>query len=156
MLYLYATRNAGFTFIEILVTIAIIGILSTVILAAIDNTRSKSADANVKANLRSVQTQAELYFYKSSNSYGTQAQSIVVATCTAGGGLFSDNNIRSALTQATTQGKGGVECFANNTSYAAAAQLKTSTNYWCVDSKGSAISIAAASLPTFSAGQLCQ
>lgn len=56
------TGNSGFTLIELLVVIAIIGMLSSVVLAALTTARAKSRDARRLSDLRTVQTALELYY----------------------------------------------------------------------------------------------
>ncbi len=58
----------GFTLIELLVVIAIIGILSSVVLASLNDARQKSRDAKRIADIRQVQLALELYF-DSNGSY---------------------------------------------------------------------------------------
>src|SRR6185295_145178 len=54
--------SRGFTLIELLVVIAIIGVLSTVVLAALNNARDKGSNGAVKANLLTIRAQAELFY----------------------------------------------------------------------------------------------
>lgn len=67
----------GFTLIELLVVISIIGLLSSVILAAVSTARARAADTAVKQDLLEIANQAELV-YQNTNSYdtlfGTDAQ----------------------------------------------------------------------------------
>jgi prepilin-type N-terminal cleavage/methylation domain-containing protein len=64
------TTNRGFTLIELLIVIAIIGLLSSVVLASLNDARAKSRDVSRKATLRSLQTALELY-YSSNGAYPT-------------------------------------------------------------------------------------
>jgi len=61
----------GFTLIELLVVIAIIGILSSVVLFFVNGSRKDAAIANIKANMMTIQKQAELY-HLINGGYGTQ------------------------------------------------------------------------------------
>jgi prepilin-type N-terminal cleavage/methylation domain-containing protein len=52
--------SRGFTLIELLVVIAIIGILASVVIAAMNSTRGKSRFASVLSQMREIQNIAEL------------------------------------------------------------------------------------------------
>lgn len=141
----------GFTIIELLVVIAIIGLLSTVMLASLNLSRAKAADANIKANIHTIQVQME-FIYGNTNSYGTVAQACQLtfspntpAVCTGGQNIFvCDATIRSALiaaqTAATIGGTTGVWAIGpGGNSYAVAVPLRTNPAiWWCVDANGRA------------------
>lgn len=55
------TKQKGFTLIELLVVIAIISILSSVVLATLNDTRAKARDTQRIAELGSIRTALELY-----------------------------------------------------------------------------------------------
>lgn len=54
--------SRGFTLIELLVVIAIIGLLSSVLVASINNSRVKARDAKRIADLKAMQTALYVYF----------------------------------------------------------------------------------------------
>src|SRR3972149_10720429 len=62
-------RRAGFTLIEILVVIAIIGVLASIIIVSLTTTTKKANNAKVKAQLEQVRNAAQIY-YTSNLHYG--------------------------------------------------------------------------------------
>lgn len=54
-------NNKGFTLVELLIVIAIIGVLSTLLTANFIGVRQRSRDATRKSNLRQIQSALELY-----------------------------------------------------------------------------------------------
>ena len=59
---MFTKNKKGFTLIELLVVIAIIGILSSVVLASLNNARRKSRDARRVADIGQLRLALELYF----------------------------------------------------------------------------------------------
>ncbi|HLP86367.1 MAG TPA: prepilin-type N-terminal cleavage/methylation domain-containing protein [Candidatus Paceibacterota bacterium] len=55
-------NNKGFTLMELLVVVAIIGILSSIVLASLNAARSKSRDAIRRSNLRQLANASEMRF----------------------------------------------------------------------------------------------
>ena len=62
----------GFTLIEMLVVVAIIGLLSSTILVGLGNARSRARDARRISDLRQIQTGLENYYVEHDQSYPQQ------------------------------------------------------------------------------------
>ncbi|MFQ5540907.1 MAG: type II secretion system protein [Candidatus Paceibacteria bacterium] len=72
-------KARGFTLIELLVVIAIIGILSSVVLASLNDARQKSRDAKRVADIKQLQLAMELFF-DTNASYPTTSLSQLAPT----------------------------------------------------------------------------
>lgn len=133
--------NLGFTLIELLIVIAIIGILASIVGVSLFITKSKGADAGIKANLVSMMTQAELTFTINGGSYG--AVSFPVGDCsnTLSGSLFAEPLVSKQIIAAGNVSNGGgisqASCVSTTLAWAVSVPLNTkATDSWCVDSKG--------------------
>jgi prepilin-type N-terminal cleavage/methylation domain-containing protein len=119
------TNSRGFTLIELLVVIAIIGILASVVLASLNSARDKGADAAITSTINNVRAEAAIHYDENSN-YDTFCASLADAAAsvnsTGGTGTWT------CTTDATT----------DSTTWAVSGQLSDSTEYYCVDSTGSA------------------
>lgn len=129
-------KNQGFSLIELLIVITIIGLLSTIVLNSLSSSRSKAYDSKVKQQLNSFRTAAEIYFANQEpNSYGP-------ASASCSGGMFNDVDhangspgiyIAEGNLPAGTQ----VVCSSSDSAYAIKATLYSGNDYWCIDNRGS-------------------
>ena len=104
----------GYTLIELLFTIAIIGILATVVVAAMSNARHKGRDAYVKSNLNNMIPQTQIVF-DTHNDYSM---------------VCADEQIARVVEETN-----GV-CVSALEGWTLTSPLSSSTIIYCVDSEG--------------------
>jgi prepilin-type N-terminal cleavage/methylation domain-containing protein len=134
-------KNAGFTLLELMIVVVIMGILSAVILAVLTDARKKGDDAAVQSNLHTVANEAGIFYSDNGNSYGEDfADSCPIDT--SGNDMFSkDKTIHDAITEAVKRGNGSF-CYASADAWVVAVGLKvTPSASWCVDSEGAAVQV---------------
>lgn len=107
----------------ILPIIAIIGILSSVILASLNTAREKGLDAEIKHNLMELKIQSEIYTIDN-NSY------LPANDCFSG--MFIEKDFVALISENKSK---DVSCKSYADSYAVSAQL-SDQKYFCVDSAG--------------------
>lgn len=84
----------GFTLVELLVVVSLIGVLATLILANLNAARERARDTQRKSDLRNIQTALRLY-YNDNAGYPTASSGSIVGcdgTCTWGG-IWTKNSI---------------------------------------------------------------
>lgn len=84
--------NKGFTFIELAVSIAIIGVLSTVILSSVNGARKSARVAQRVSDLKKVQAALDLYYAKNKSYPSTGGAHRGVCPSYSGGGAYTANN----------------------------------------------------------------
>jgi type IV pilus assembly protein PilA len=92
-------NEEGFTLIELMIVIAIIGILAAIAIPQFSAYRTRSFNAAAAADIRNAATAQEAYFVDN-QSYCTASGSLEGATY----GLYLSENVTLTVTAATTSG----------------------------------------------------
>ncbi len=114
--------SSGFTLMELLIVIAIIGILVAVVLGSLNDARQGGIDAKIVAEMDALQKRASIE-ESSQYTFDVVCGSNGVPQSTVIAGLISSiNNIASST----------LVCNSDTTQYAVSVAVGTA--YWCVDS----------------------
>lgn len=124
-------KKQGFTLIELLVVIAIIGILSSIVLSSLRSARIKASDSAVKAAMKQLSAQTEI-FWSDNGTYGGG-----IANCDGSGGVFDNPKVEEIETYIETNNAIGatVSCrtSADGGKYAYGVSLLHGGGSWCTD-----------------------
>ncbi len=134
-------HQKGFSLVEVLIIIVIIGILTKITLSSIASVKSKSEDATAVSLLTNMRAQAEYYKIKNGNYGPTTTTFINCPTASGTANIFQDNTtgLYSISKQLNDKvGVGNAVCGADGGAWIAAIKLK-SNKVVCNDSKGNVI-----------------
>lgn len=111
----------GFTIIELLVVVAIIGVLAAVVLASLSSSRTRAEDSKIRSQLNAIIPAAQIYYdiLNAGNWSGV---------CTNQSQINIDNMVISATNNRTTGNCSG----SGQAGWKAWARLSNG-QYWCVD-----------------------
>lgn len=136
----------AFTLIEVMVVIAIIGILSSILLRNINQSRLKANNARVKIEMSSLRRAAAIYY----ESVGVETYGGNTNNCTTPNRIFTEDNVIAGLISSIDSiADVDVECRAGTAPspyFVVSANLvgvvNANEDNWCVDSKGASKAIA--------------
>ncbi|MCL4400330.1 type II secretion system GspH family protein [Patescibacteria group bacterium] len=130
--------KSGFTLIEMLVVIAMIGLLSAVLLVALGPSRKKAQDTRIISDLNQVRNLMEVNYNPSTGSYSSPY------------GSLNYTNLQNDI----ANNGGSLQASTTVSSYVYYSRLSSSpSSYYCVDSNG--FSAIMTSTPAVSKG-VCQ
>ena len=132
------TNNKGFTFVESMVIISIVAILSLIIIVSINSSKNSEKDSRIKTAMDQIRLVADDYKMVTGggSSYGAEISSGTCVTAvnsfvTSAGGALLCKDINKQGGAAVT-----VNISANGTSYCISKKLYRGSSYSCADSTG--------------------
>ena len=143
-------NKEGFTLMELMIVVGLIAVLAGVLTASLANSRKKGNDAAVKANLRTVVNQSEIFYLDNGNSYLPAGGAVLaLGACpvysASGTNMLSRNKVvADSIAEAVKRGTGS-SCYNSGNGWAVAVGLNLSPNTsWCVDNTGAGREVNAA------------
>jgi prepilin-type N-terminal cleavage/methylation domain-containing protein len=144
------SSQKGFSLTELLVVIAIIGILATIVLAAVNGSRTKGKDTTIKAQVEQARNEIEAVGAQTTGfvNYGNTLSSSNCPTSSSPPNpiFYTDPNLQNIIAKInSSNGYGSSKCAAGGPSSTAAntwaiASPLPSTGpggqWWCMDSSG--------------------
>jgi prepilin-type N-terminal cleavage/methylation domain-containing protein len=126
-------KLSGFSLVELMVVIAIIGTLSAVVMTSLNSARGKAANTTIKSNLNTIRAQSLIFFDNNGFSYGATTN-----TCNALGRVFFYPPILQLIV-ANNAIQNGTYCAGTVSAWVVRSPLKEqegSFTWWCVDHTG--------------------
>ncbi len=126
MIY-YKNMKKGFTLVELMIVIVIVGILASIIIANMTSSRNRAKDSSIQQSLRELRNAGELYF----NEAGTYD-----GICAEDNTISDAGNFGRIEDYINSNGGDEIKCLDSDSAYAVIASLNVG-DCWCVDNQGS-------------------
>jgi type II secretory pathway pseudopilin PulG len=94
-----ALKHVGFSLVELLILIAIIGILAALVIAVATPARNKAADARIRNDIRQLRWEAEIVYdsqnasFEDWSTHGTVADNVTIILDDIDGALGQENAV---------------------------------------------------------------
>lgn len=125
----YFHTKKGFTLMELIISLAVIGFLAVIIVGFLSDSRSKGKDATIKNTLANLRSQASIYFNLNNGDYD--------GICTTSQAV-NPKGIQDFVTSLESLST-DVTCDDNSSGWAIEALLNQDSVYACVDDSGEMI-----------------
>lgn len=131
-------KKTAFTFIELVVVISIIGLLASIVLVSLRDSRAKARDAQIKSYMHQLRNAAEMSYIKNNESYSQ--------ICDESDNTLVNSGEIGLLEEAIKKENGDQDltCFesADKKAFAVSSPLQARVGkHWCVESAGLSIEI---------------
>ncbi|MBU1045559.1 type II secretion system GspH family protein [Patescibacteria group bacterium] len=123
-------KREGFTIVELLIVVAIIGILATIVIVSLREASDRARNTKIITNITQIRKVAEDMYIQEASGYESLCLS---------GALNGDYSDILTILENDVEKYGGevVSCYASRYSYCVTAQLTGSTTkYFCIDEQG--------------------
>ena len=119
-------RTPGFTIVELIIVIVVIGILAAITIVAFNGVQNRANDTAVQTDLSTIAKQLSLY-YVEKGVYPNSTAELIATTDAAAQPRIQIKPSKSAY---DTSQINFIYCFGNASQYAIVAQSKSGTNYY--------------------------
>lgn len=110
-------KTRGFTFVELMIVVAIIGILTAIAVPNFMRMQANAKDAGVKSNSHAVQVAAEDFAVQNNGTYATDLSDVTPAGATIIDALPQNQRLANPFTRARTEPVDGAAASIGETGY---------------------------------------